>query len=97
MSELPVFDSGTQREIFEVSKEAGKPLSITRQQTVRTNLGIDAIRGTLRDSLSDSAADGWLVSKNAFLDGRRPIEELLAGNSEEVHGAVEAFQAGYYL
>jgi hypothetical protein len=39
----------------------------------------------------------WFEDQNRYLDGRRPVDLLIAGQHERVLGAARAFIEGTYL
>lgn len=92
------FDLKASNNVFELLRESDKPFNLTRLPLSRAEtIGHEALKTSLLDSLSTDAAERWLASPNAFLGGETPIQVLESGDLEAAEGAVEAFNAGYYI
>lgn len=51
----------------------------------------------LNDSLTDKGVAQWLTARNRYLKGRRPVDVLAQGRTDEVLEAANAFAEGIYL
>lgn len=56
----------------------------------------EIVRDALHTIWVDNAVDAWLVGRNAFLDGARPVDLLAANDLAQVMDAVrQEIQGGY--
>ena len=56
----------------------------------------EMVRDALHAIWVDSVVDAWLVGRNAFLDGARPVDLLAANDLAQVMDAVwQEVQGGY--
>ena len=56
----------------------------------------EIVRGALRPIWIDTKIEDWLVGRNAFLDGARPIDLLTANDLPQVMDAVrQEIEGGY--
>lgn len=56
----------------------------------------EIVRGAIREIWVDTVVEDWLLGRNSFLDGARPIDVLTANDLPQVMDAVrQEIEGGY--
>ena len=79
-----------ERQVQNWAAGASRPLAETRDRLV----DVHYLVGRLQEVYRPEGVEIWLHARNPELDGRRPIEILIAGDFEPVVDAVERLRTG---